>query len=142
MDHYLTGTAKLILPLATLSSDGYVRLTLDALLAIPLVHLISGVDEDNQISAVEGASPASISGYTEWVSTTIPALTVGWDWQLGVSNGLPSYTRLDSVRANIMLVDAQRCDFGSDKTNVMLESAIDAIDWQETTDRYISMRYA
>jgi hypothetical protein len=126
----------------TLSADGYVRLTLDTFLAIPLVQLVSGLDEDNPVSFQEGASFAPISGYTEWISTTTPTLTVGWDWQLGVSQGQPGYTQLDAPRSNVMLVDAQRRDLGSAKTTVLLQSVINSMAWQTELNKHIVTRYA
>lgn len=74
-------------PQITLSADGYVRLTLDTLLTIRFSHSISGMYEDMLISAGEGASLSATYGYTEWVSTTKPLLSLGWDWQLGGGGG-------------------------------------------------------
>jgi hypothetical protein len=129
-------------PTSTLSEDGYVRLTLEALLAIPLVHLLSGLDDDSPILPQEGASFASISGYTEWLSTTAPIITVGWDWRLDVSQGLPIYVRLVASRSNVMLVDVLQQDLGFAKTSYLLGTAIDALAWQEKVCIYITSRYA
>lgn len=145
MNHHQTADAEAPIltrvPLITLSDDGYVRLTLGTLLTTPLIHLVSGVDEDNPISVNEGASFAPISGYTEWISTTTPTLTVGWDWQLGVSQRRPLYTRLDAPRTNVMLVDARRYDLGLTKTTALLESAINSLAWQTEVAKYTIIRY-
>lgn len=46
-DHIKTSTSYVnVISGITLCDDGYVRLTRETLLAIPLMHLISGLDED------------------------------------------------------------------------------------------------
>lgn len=128
-------------PMITLSDDSYIRLTLETFSASPLVHLLSGLDGDKPIHSQEGASFAHVSGYTEWVSTTMPTITLGWDWGLDVSQGQPLYVRLCAPRSNIMLVDAMAHDLGPTKTSVLLEAAIDALAWQEEVHTYIVTRY-
>jgi len=129
-------------PMITLSEDGYIHLTLETLLATPLVHLLSGLDDEKIISPQEGASHAHISGYTEWLSTTTPTITLGWDWGLDVSQGQPLYVRLGAPRSNMMLVDAMQHDLGPTRTSVLLETAIDALAWQEEIHQYLVTRYA
>lgn len=129
-------------PMMPLSDDSYIRLTLETLLTIPLVHLLSGLDDDEPVPPREGASLAHICGYTEWVSTTMPAITLGWDWGLDVSPGQVLYVRLCSPRSNIMLVDAARRDLGPTRTSILLETAIDALAWQAEIHKHITVRYA
>lgn len=129
-------------PMMILSEDGYVCLTLETFLATPLVHLLSSLDDGNPILSREGASLARISGYTEWVSTTTPTITIGWDWWLDVSQGQALYARLGAPRSNVMLVDAMQHDLGPAKTSVLLETAIDMLSWQEEVQKHIVTRYA
>ena len=103
-------------PMITLSDDSYIRLTLGTFLAVQLVHLLSGLDDDRPIIPQEGSSLAHISGYTEWLSTTTPTISLGWDWGLDVSQGQPFYVRLGAPRSNIMLVDVMQHDLGPTKT--------------------------
>ena len=124
-----------------LSEDGYVRLAPETFSSIPLVHLLSGLDDDSPVLHSEGASLARISGYTEWVSSTTPAITVGWDWGLDVSQGQPRYVRLGAPRSNTMLVDPMQRDFGPAKTSMLLGVAIDALVWQEEVHKHIVTRY-
>jgi len=126
----------------TLCDDGYARLTHDTFLSTALQHLLSGLDEDAPAPMQEGASFAPISGYTEWVSTTTPAITLGWDWQLALVNGRSLYVRLGAPRSNVMLVDANLIDLGAAKTALLLELAIDALPWQDEVRRSIAVRYA
>lgn len=125
----------------TVFNDSYVRLTWETLLTSPLVHLLSGLDEDKPIFLQEGASLAHVTGYTEWISTAPPTMTIGWDWGLDVSEGQPRYKRLSTPRSNIMFVDAIQHDLGPAKTAVLLEAAVDAIAWQEVVEKYIVTRY-
>ena len=103
--------------------DGYVRLTLEQFQAIPLVHLLSGLDPDEFPPLHEGASRTDISGYTEWVSETTPVITLGWDWRMEGASGQARYLRTGFPRSNIMLVDDRRRDLGSAKTAKLLEAA-------------------
>jgi len=128
-------------PIVTLSEDGYVRLTLETLLTIPLVHLLSGLDDDNLILPQEGARIARISGYTEWLSTTAPDITLGWDWCLDVTQGLPLYVRSAAPRSNVMFIDSFQQDLGFAKTSNLLETAIDALAWQEKVRTYTTFFY-
>jgi hypothetical protein len=124
--------------MATLSEDGYVRLTFESFCNLPLFHLLSGLDEDNPVSSSEGAILTVISGYTEWISTTTPAITLGWDWQLTASRGQPRCVRISEPRSNIMLLDAQRRDLGAVKTARLLETTIDRLSWQDAVIKGIS----
>ncbi len=117
--------------------DGYVRLTLEQFQAIPLVHLLSGLDPDAPLHLHEGASQTDISGYTEWVSETAPIITLGWDWRMEGVSGQARYLRTGLPRSNIMLVDKLRQDLGPSNTAKLLEVAIDKTAWQAAVQRYI-----
>jgi hypothetical protein len=126
------------------SPDGYVRLTDTALRAIPLAHLLSELDPDLDLppSTASGACLASIVGFTEWVSQTTPALSLGWDWRIATIGCRVRYEREGEVRSNVMLVDAQRHDLGALFTGALLRVAVDNLGWERAVDKYISNRYA
>ena len=125
------------------SEDGYVRLTLSAFRAIPLRHLVSDLDQDTASSRnAIGASEATILGFTEWVSDTLPALSVGWDWYLDTTSGQARYVRDGEIRSNVMLVEPGLGDLGGWATSETLCAAIDALDWQSQTTQYITDRYS
>ncbi|WCE93258.1 DUF4902 domain-containing protein [Acidithiobacillus ferriphilus] len=125
-----------------LSPDGYVRLTPEQFQAIPMVHLLSGLDPDEPLPLHEGASQTDISGYTEWVSETAPVITLGWDWRMeGASAGQARYLRTGLPRSNIMLVDNLRQDLSPANTAKLLEAAIDKTAWQVAVQRQIMDRY-
>lgn len=125
----------------TLSGDGHVRLTMETLLTLHFEHLLSGLDGVSSLTHPEGACVASISGYTEWLTTTTPTVTMGWDWQLDVSQGQPIYTRQPFPRSNIMIIDRQQYDLGAAESLTLVERAIDALTWQETVRRHIAACY-
>lgn len=141
MNYPITSHLRRRVPMITLSGDSYIRLTLENFLAVPLVHLLSGLDDDRPLLPKQGACHFNISGYTEWVSNTMPAITLGWDWGLDASQGPPLYVRLGIARSNIMLVNALTHDLGAAKTSMLLEAAIDALDWRKYAVKYIATRY-
>jgi hypothetical protein len=126
------------------SPDGYVRLTMAALRAMPLSHLLSELDADANLppSTASGACLASIIGYTEWASRTTPALSLGWDWRIATASGRARYEREGEVRSNAMLVDSRGRDLGGLATAVLLCAAVDVLEWEQAVDNYINNRYA
>ena len=112
-----------------LSPDGYVRLTLEQFQAIPLVHLLSGLDPDEPLPLHEGASQ------------TAPVITLGWDWRMEGASGQARYLRTGLPRSNIMLVDDLRRDLGPANTAKLLEAAIDKTAWQAAVRLHIMDRY-
>ncbi|MEW6707924.1 MAG: DUF4902 domain-containing protein [Pseudomonadota bacterium] len=113
--------------------DFYVRLQAQKLRTTLLTHLESGVDtEDEDESSVRKFDSAcaldSIRGFTEWVSQCEPAASVGWDWVL---TG-PEQLALDrnSIRTNVMLVDAQGVDCGQEATTRAVIRLIELTPWQ------------
>ncbi len=127
-----------------ISKDGYLRLTLSAFRALGLRHLLSGLDEDAEYPGRKsaGASVASILGFTEWVSDTTPAVSLGWDWRLNTLSGRPRYVRDSEVRSNVMLIEPGLGDLGDAATSATLSAAIDVLAWEAETSHYISNYYA
>jgi len=126
----------------TLSNDGYVRLTFACLQDIQFVHLLSGLDDDYSGSLQLVTEVCEVSGYTEWVSCSIPVISIGWDWGLDVSDGRPCYVRVGSPRSNVMIIDPGQRDLGPIDSTRLLEAIVDSIDWQDETANFISTRYA
>lgn len=123
-----------------LSSDGMIRLTVDQLLSTPLVHLVSGVDME--IPAPVCGTQTSLSGYTEWISTKAPLISIGWDWCLQVSVTGARWIRVGLPRSNLMLTH----DTGHDTTwhgNLeILGTIVDALAWREVLPTAVASRYA
>ena len=125
-----------------LSQDGYVRLTLSTLQNTPFVHLVSGLDEDDHGLDPPRADGCAISGYTEWISSTTPAITIGWDWRLDASPAGPRFVSVGLPRSNVMLLDADHHDLGPTSTDMLLKVVVDAIGWKVVTANIVSERYA
>ncbi|MES2316849.1 MAG: DUF4902 domain-containing protein [Pseudomonadota bacterium] len=121
--------------------NGYVRLTYAGFQALCLQHLISGVDEDGPDDAPDGASATAITGYTEWISSEQPMLTIGWDWQMLPGDRGVRLRRESEPRSNVMLQSPAREDLGAAKTTVLLETIVDSFDWQTEALAHISDRY-
>jgi hypothetical protein len=126
------------------SDDGYVRLGVADFRSIPLFHCLSELDSDAPEPArrPSGAVAASIDGYTEWVSETTPALSLGWDWRIATTAGSVRYVRDGDVRSNVMLIDVRGGDIGAMATGVLLCVAVDALGWEKIVADYITNRYA
>lgn len=128
--------------LPSVSADGYLRLTFQQLPGIPLVHLISGLDEYADPLGPQAAVVTDITGYTEWVGGGDPAISIGWDWQLPAGNSHPVLIRLSPPRSNLMLIDnISRADLGQDKTTRLLEEYVDGLAWQQTVLSHLNLRY-
>lgn len=125
-----------------MSDTGYVRLSFEELQNLMLVHLISGMDDDAPVRASDSATETAIGGYTEWVSTGNPPITLGWDWQMLFENKFISLRRVSEPRSNVMLQSAGRLDLGHDKTVMLLETFIDAYDWQPEALEQVTARYS
>lgn len=130
-------------PKITLLDDGYVRLHLPTLQGLPLIHLVSELDVENHPSPLpHGAMLASIYGYTEWVSTTVPVISIGWDWRLDTTRIPPRLVRTVEPRSNLMLRDDQDRDIGPAKTAALLEPVVDALAWRDVVSEVINSRYS
>lgn len=123
-----------------LSPDGMIRLTVDQLLSTPLEHLVSGVDMESPVPAC--GTVTSLSGYTEWISTKTPLISIGWDWCLQVSLTGVRWTRVGLPRSNLLLTR----DSGDDTTwhsNLeILGTIVDALAWREVLPAVVASRYA
>lgn len=125
-----------------LGEDGYVRLNFQALESVEFVHLMSRLDEDSDDADALSTDLCVISGYTEWISTTAPAITIGWDWQLEVSQVGPRYVSVGLPRSNIMLLDGEQRDLGPDRTGTLIKTIVDSLRWQVATAYFIGARYS
>lgn len=92
-------------------------------------------------SSGESAAPTAITGYTEWVSTTSPAISMGWDWIMEVVDGIVRPARLGEPRSNCMLVDEGNSDLGPAQSNAALAEFVDTLPWQSETGNQIASRY-
>ena len=68
-----------------IAANGLIRLSIEELLSTPITHLVSGVDVDDSPKLSTCGKATSISGYTEWVSTSDPIISIGWDCPAAMS---------------------------------------------------------
>ncbi len=120
------------------STDGFVRLSLDAILCAHLEHMLSGLEHDQQESARCG-TPTTICGFSEWASSTAPRVSLGWDWRLSWEQGLVGLVRIGSPRSNVMLIDAQGSDYGWERNLEILGTVVDALPWRVDTRRALAL---
>ncbi|GGP27384.1 DUF4902 domain-containing protein [Silvimonas amylolytica] len=125
-----------------LCEDGYIRLDFNALQHTELIHLVSGLDDDPSGGLKCGTGVAAISGFTEWISTARPVVSIGWDWVIGSRDGRAYYMMVGKPRSNIMLIDDQCRDLGFEATADLLMARLDRLIWQEATNAAITSRYA
>jgi len=119
-----------------LSCDGLLRLSIDELLSLHIEHLLSGVDSEvagaHFLSVKQCGRETVISGYTEWVSASSPAVSIGWDWhlQLSMSQQPFRWKRIGPPRTNVMLVYSAGGEAGWAKNLELLSTVVDALPWQ------------
>lgn len=120
-----------------MKNDGLIRLTHEALRALDLRHLISGLDEDAPPQASEGAVLTHITGYTEWVTLDPPCVTLGWDWIMH-STADAALQRVGEPRSNLMLKTGAGYDLGHAASSTLLENFIDdGMWWQAEALAYL-----
>ena len=119
-------------------NDGYIRLPFTEVKKLFLIHLISGVDQDVPTITSHGAVPTAITGYTEWVSNSAPAITIGWDWQMHALDHCVQLKSLSEPRSNLMLQSVNFSDVGHLKTATLLEAFIDGLSWESEVLKYIN----
>jgi hypothetical protein len=125
--------------MAILSQDGYIRLTFESFQQFEMVHLFSGMDEDRPIASGVGANSSTITGYTEWLSHTVPAITIGWDWEVTGVQGKARLIQTSTPGRNLMFVDQHGQDLGPAQTTAMLVDWLNIFHWQAETLRAISI---
>ena len=125
-----------------LSPDGLIRLTVDQLLSTPLEHLVSGVDPDPDAVPAACGRQTSLSGYTEWISTQDPTISIGWDWRLQTLAAGVRWVRVGLPRSNLMLTQDSGADASWHGNLEILGTVVDALAWREILPLVVAARYA
>lgn len=124
------------------SADGCIRLSFAELQAVPLVHLSSGLDEPFAGGESGECSRSAITGHTEWVSQgESPKISLSWDWEMVGSSGETGLRRVGAPYSNVRIVDARCRDLEYEKSQLLQELCVDALDWQQTVLKEIGLRY-
>lgn len=125
-----------------ISSDGLIRLSIEELLTTPIEHLVSGVDEESCTAVSTCGTATSISGYTEWVSTSQPTITIGWDWCIQSTTFGARWVRVGLPSSNVMLTEGAGVDTGWERSRTLLATVVDALPWREKLPTIVTARYA
>jgi hypothetical protein len=125
-----------------ISSNGLIRLSIEELLSTPITHLVSGVDAQNGPQADSCGTVTSISGYTEWVSTREPIISIGWDWCIQLTPSGLHWSRVGWPSSNVLLVEGGGCDTDWERSRDILATVIDALPWREQLPQLVAARYA
>jgi hypothetical protein len=125
--------------MAVLSQDGYVRMTFAAFQQAGMVHLYSGIDEERPSAGGAGANFSAITGYTEWINNSAPAITVGWDWKMTGVQGRACFIHVGVPGSNLMFLDHHGHDLGSAQTRQLLVTWLEVFNWQPETLKALSI---
>ncbi|SFH02438.1 protein of unknown function [Duganella sp. CF458] len=106
------------------STDGYIRLSLSELETIPLHLLVAGKYDE-------------VSGFTEFASEGLPAISIGWDWEWRIMGGKLRPVRVGEPLCNLLLLDASGC-LGAAGTAQELARFVDNIEWIAPTLGYLA----
>jgi hypothetical protein len=117
-------------------------MTLEDVLVLPFTHLVSGLDEPSDDVVATCGSSTTISGYTEWVASTDPPVTVGWDWVVDAANQGTRWVRVGPPRSNVLLIDSAERPYDWAKNEAVLATVVDAIPWQEQARTAVARRYS
>lgn len=97
---------------------------------------------------MESIAPAcgtltSLSGYTEWISTKTPMISIGWDWclQVSVTTGV-RWIRVGLPRSNLLLTHDSGYDTTWHGNLEILGTIVDALAWREALPAVVASRYA
>lgn len=114
-----------------ISPDGLIHLSLKELLEIPLVHFYSSLDDEITTPIQQCGTVAPISGYTEWINTSQPTVSIGWDWVLEISQNGIQWKRFGLPRTNLVLLDEHARAFDWTSNLVELTEIVDRLLWQD-----------
>lgn len=116
---------------AAASLDGYLRLSMPALRALPFRHLFSDLDPDLQKELHALGIATSCAGCSEWVAGSRLEISVGWSWYVDAPTG-HMLIAPEEVRSNLMLIDACGYDLGPLHSAYCLRSLLPLLDWKNT----------
>lgn len=83
----------------------------------------------------------SISGYTEWVSTGNPVISIGWDWCIQCGPLGTVWSRVGLPSSNVLITCDEDTDINWERSQHLVASVVDALPWREHIPSIISTRY-
>lgn len=121
----------------TMSQDGYFRLSFKQLPSINLHHLHSGLDPERNIEPINYDRASAIEGYTEWITQTVPSISLSWDWKLSIDNKNIICTLAGHPYSNIQITSCSNQDLPEPVSQELLKALIENISWEDTVISYI-----
>lgn len=125
-----------------LSDDGYIRLSKIVLESIQLRHLDSGLYDDSPHITADFDMACELLGYTEWVTDTQPAISIGWDWTIEHLHNPPKYKMVGLPFSNIIIQDSSFNDLESDVCMNYLVVLVNQMNWTKVVSASITKRYS
>jgi hypothetical protein len=125
-----------------ISDDGYIRLSKITLESIHFRHLDSGLYDDEVVNLGDFDMACSILGYTEWVTDTEPAISIGWDWTVEYFTNPPRIKMVGLPFSNIILQDHNDKDMNDEICMHYLIVLISQINWMEQLHSVITKKYS
>jgi hypothetical protein len=138
----ITNSSVFQKPLLHLSKDGYLRLNEKMLRSFDYNHFSSGLYEEPLNRACKNDTESELSGYMEWVSRTVPKISIGWDWMFVYKKHPTSYVMVGLPYSNIMLHDVNGMDLDPDNSQKNIAKFINSWNWGIYLNSYITQKYS
>ena len=116
-----------------------IRLTLDEMLDTAMSHWASDVDAEPQSKRLTDGVLTLITGHTTWVSSTVPTLTIGWQWSLQGATWGAMWSRIGLPTSNVMLIRSSGRDFGRVRSRYLMATVVDALPWREKISEFVAV---
>ena len=113
---------------ASLSFDGYVRLTFEALAWLVFGRRVAWEDDELAGELRAEGLPAARAGYCEWETAGATVVTTGWTWFGSACGSI--FIAPDGVNSNVMLVTPKNYDLGAARTSELLRAWLSGVKWQ------------
>ena len=115
--------------LMEVDADGYIRMEPGILKHISFTHLFSGTYANHENSpAHDGCS--EMLGYTEWASTCLPVISLGWDWRLATCTKPLVLVPYGDIQGNLMFTDSSGADLGVKDTSLRIGAFVRKLGWE------------
>lgn len=119
--------------LLTLSQNGSIHLKREQLVLIDFHHIHSGLVEPETFKLLSHYDqPSTINGYTEWITKTEPCITLGWDWELRISEQNVNFTIVGYPYSNIQLINHSNQSLPPLENQNLLRKFIQHLNWEVT----------
>lgn len=138
----ITNSIVLQKSILRISKDGYIRLNEKILRSIDYHLFSSGLYEEPLNSECINDRQSELVGYAEWVSKTIPKISIGWDWLFDCKRHQPSYVMVGLPYSNIILQDKNGKNLEAEMGLKILASFIKNWDWMRDLNYSIIQKYS